>query len=81
MGIWVASAALLSILSFARPAAAHSFPDQRLTLRGSTFEMGLGLGLGHLDVADYTGLGINLELGYGITSAAGVPLPHRPAPG
>jgi hypothetical protein len=69
VGIWAASAALISLLSFVRPASAHSWGSRGLTLPGSTFELGLGLGIGHLDVADYTGLGINLELGYGLTSA------------
>ncbi len=70
MAIWAAGAALLVLTSFVRPAAAYSYFEQPLTLRSSTFELGLGVGLGHLDVADYTGLGINLELGYGITSNA-----------
>jgi hypothetical protein len=67
VGIWAASAALLGLTSFARPASAHSYFEQPLTLRSSNFELGLGLGLGHLDVAGYTGLGINLEIGYGVT--------------
>jgi hypothetical protein len=69
VGIWAASAALLGLTSFVRPALAHSYMARSLTLPGSTFELGLGLGLGHLDVAGYTGLGINLELGYGLSSA------------
>jgi hypothetical protein len=68
-GIWAASAALLVLSLSVRPAAAHSHFARSLTLSGSTFELGLGLGLGHLDIAERTGLGINLELGYGITSA------------
>jgi hypothetical protein len=40
-----------------------------LTLPSSAFELGLGLGLAHRDVADRTGLGINLEIGYGLSSS------------
>jgi hypothetical protein len=68
VGFWAASAALISTISFVRPASAHSWGSRSLTLPGSTFELGLGLGIGHLDRADYTGAGINLELGYGLTS-------------
>jgi hypothetical protein len=75
VGFWAASAALISLTSFARPASAHSWGSRALTLPGSTFELGLGLGLGHLDIAERTGLGVNLELGYGITS--GVELRFR----
>jgi len=72
VGVWAAtSAALLSLTSlfaFARPAWAHSFAQRSLTLPSSAFELGLGLGLAHRSVADYTGLGINLEVGYGLSS-------------
>ncbi|HEY0714937.1 MAG TPA: hypothetical protein VGF45_19815, partial [Polyangia bacterium] len=40
-----------------------------MNLRRDTFELGLGLGFGHRDVSGYDGLGVNLELGYGLTSA------------
>jgi hypothetical protein len=58
----------LGLSSFgARPAAAH-FISRGLMLPASTVELGLGLGLGHLDAIDYTGLGVNMELGYGLSS-------------
>ena len=72
VGVWAASAALLTLTSlgaFVRPASAHSFAQRSLTLPSSAFELGLGLGLAHLDVIDYTGLGINLEVGYGLSSS------------
>jgi hypothetical protein len=62
-------AALIGLGAFARPASAYSFVDRSLTLPGTSFELGLGLGLGHRDVAEFTGLGINLEIAYGLTSA------------
>ncbi len=68
MGVWAAGAALLGLTFHARPVAAHSFAQRSLTLPSSAFELGLGLGLGHRDVSDYTGLGVNLEVGYGVTS-------------
>jgi hypothetical protein len=72
VGIWAASAALLILTSFVppfvRPASAHSFAQRSLTLPSSAFELGLGLGLGHRSVADRTGLGINFEIGYGLSS-------------
>jgi hypothetical protein len=70
----VGAAALVlvtSIAGLARPAAAASFVNRGLTLPGGVFELGLGLGLGHTDAGvtgDYTGLGVNMELGYGLSS-------------
>jgi hypothetical protein len=69
VGVWAASAALLGLTSYARPAAAHSFAQRSLTLPASAFELGLGLGLGHRSVADRTGIGVNLEIGYGLSSS------------
>ncbi len=66
VGLVVAAVLAGSILG-ARPAEAASFINRGLTLPGGTFELGLGLGLGHLDAIDYTGLGVNMELGYGIS--------------
>jgi hypothetical protein len=63
----VVAAVLAGTILGARPAEAASFINRGLTLPGGTFELGLGLGLGHLDAIDYTGLGVNMELGYGIS--------------
>jgi hypothetical protein len=50
-------------------AEAASYASRSLNLPNGTFELGLGAGLGHGGVSEYNGLGINLELGYGISSA------------
>jgi hypothetical protein len=63
----VVAAVLAGNLLGARPAQAASFINRGLTLPASTFELGLGLGFAHLDAIDYTGLGVNMELGYGIS--------------
>jgi hypothetical protein len=68
VGLGVAGAALLFVTGLAAPASATSFANRSLTLPGGTFELGLGLGVGHLDAIGYTGLGVNLELGYGLNS-------------
>ena len=59
---------LCTLLVGARPAAATSPVGRSLNLGGGTFELGLGAGIGHIEPIDYTGLGINFELGYGINS-------------
>ena len=54
-----------------RSAQARSYVNQGLNLPGGTAELGVGLGLGHRQVGDetdYTGLGLNLEFGYGLRS-------------
>lgn len=66
VGLGVVVAVLAGNLLGARPAQAASFINRGLTLPASAFELGLGLGLGHADAIDYTGLGVNMELGYGI---------------
>jgi hypothetical protein len=66
IGLGVVAAVLAGSLLVARPAQAASFINRGLTLPSSTFELGLGLGLAHLDAIDYTGLGVNMELGYGL---------------
>ena len=50
------------------PAQARTFINQGLNLPGNTAELGLGVGIGHRDAIDYTGLGLNLEFGYGLRS-------------
>src|SRR5262245_19314316 len=51
-------------------AAAHAgYITDSINLPRDRFELGIGLGYGHLDVSGYDGLGLNLELGYGLTSA------------
>ena len=62
--------ALLVALVFAlaaQPARATSPVGRSLNLNAGTFELGLGAGIGHREPVDYTGLGLNFELGYGIT--------------
>jgi hypothetical protein len=59
---------VLALALTAGPAAATSPVGRSLNLAAGTFELGLGAGIGHREPIDYTGLGINLELGYGITS-------------
>jgi hypothetical protein len=58
LGVWLA----------AGPAAATSPVGRSLNLSANTFELGLGAGIGHTEPIDYTGLGLNFELGYGINS-------------
>jgi hypothetical protein len=67
VGVGVAAAALL-IVSVAAPARATSYANRSLNLPNGVMELGLGLGVGHLDPIDYTGLGVNMELGYGLNS-------------
>jgi hypothetical protein len=62
----VAAAVLAGSILGARPAQAASFINRGLTLPSGQFELGLGLGLAHLDAIDYTGLGVNMELAYGL---------------
>jgi hypothetical protein len=59
LGVWLA----------AGPAAATSPVGRSLNLSANTFELGLGAGIGHREPIDYTGLGLNFELGYGINSS------------
>jgi hypothetical protein len=56
------------VVGLSAPASARSYASSSLTLPSGTFELGLGLGVGHLDAIDYTGLGINMELGYGLNN-------------
>jgi hypothetical protein len=63
----VAAAALL-IISVAAPARATSYANRSLNLPNGVMELGLGLGVGHSEPIDYTGLGVNMELGYGLNS-------------
>ena len=65
----VVAAVLAGNLLGARPAEAASFINRGLTLPGGQFELGLGLGLAHADygpTTDYTGIGVNMELAYGL---------------
>lgn len=62
------AAVLLGNLQWARPAQAASFINRGLTVPSDSFELGLGLGLSHHDAIDYTGLGVNIELAYGLSS-------------
>jgi hypothetical protein len=64
------TAALLGmVVALAAGTAAATSPVGRsLNLSNGTFELGLGAGIGHREPIDHTGLGINFELGYGITS-------------
>jgi hypothetical protein len=66
--IWGTSLVGLAVLLAAGPAAATSPVGRSLNLNAGTFELGLGAGIGHTEPVDYTGLGLNFELGYGITS-------------
>jgi hypothetical protein len=61
--------ALLAV-SGSAPARAASFVDRGIVLPNGGFELQLGLGLGHdsRPANDATGLGLNLELAYGLTS-------------
>lgn len=63
----LAACAALVLLG-AAPARASSFVGRGLTLPRSAFELGLGAGIGRTDIPDSTGLGVNMELGYGISS-------------
>ena len=66
----VVAAVLAGNLLGARPAEAASFINRGLTLPGGQFELGLGLGLAHADygpTTDYTGIGVNMELAYGLS--------------
>jgi len=49
-------------------AEAASYVQRSLLVRDGQFELGLGVGIGHRDAIDETGLGLNLELGYGMSS-------------
>ena len=49
-------------------AAATSPAARSLNLASGTFELGLGVGMGHREPIDLTGLGLNFELGYGLSS-------------
>jgi hypothetical protein len=64
--ITAAAFALVGTLA-ARPAGATSPAARSLNLSAGTFELGLGAGIGHREPIDYTGFGLNFELGYGIT--------------
>jgi hypothetical protein len=58
----------VALTLLASPAQARSFVNQGLNLPSSVTELGLGAGIGHLDAIDYTGFGLNLELGHGLRS-------------
>lgn len=60
--------ALAGVGVFARPASATAPPFRSLNLPANQFELGLGAGVGHRgDPLNDNGLGVNLELGYGIS--------------
>jgi hypothetical protein len=59
----------LATLGGAATAEAATFINRGLNLPNGQFELGLGLGLGHRSPIGYNGLGLNFELGYGLTSA------------
>ena len=65
-GEMIRALCFVTVLGSAGVAAATSPVDRSLNLKGGQFELGLGLGLAHSPVWDL-GLGINMELGYGIT--------------
>lgn len=58
----------VAVVAWAGDAAASSPVDRSLNLRAGQFELGLGLGLAHHDPYWDLGVGINFELGYGITN-------------
>ena len=66
IGMLVTSALLPIWL--AAPAQA-GYATDAMNLRRDNFELGLGLGYGHRNASGYNGVGINFELGYGLTSA------------
>jgi hypothetical protein len=55
-------------VALAGEAQAASFINRGLNLPRDSWELGLGAGIGHAGAIDYTGFGLNLELGYGINS-------------
>jgi hypothetical protein len=61
-------AVCVPLLALGGQAQAAAFINRGLNLPSSTFELGLGAGIGHLGASDYTGLGLNFELGYGLNS-------------
>jgi hypothetical protein len=71
VGVGVVAAALLSITGLPAPASAASYASRPVNLPNGVFELGLGLGIAHAEFGpstDYTGLGVNLEVGYGLNS-------------
>jgi hypothetical protein len=64
-----ALSAFALLATFLTAPASAGYISDGMNLRRDTFELGLGLGYGHRDVSGYDGLGINLELGYGLTSS------------
>jgi hypothetical protein len=63
----LAATSALALLLAASPASATSPVGRSLNLGAGVFELGLGAGIGHREPVDYTGFGLNFELGYGIT--------------
>jgi hypothetical protein len=63
----LAATSALALSLAASPASATSPVGRSLNLGAGVFELGLGAGIGHREPVDYTGLGLNFELGYGIT--------------
>jgi hypothetical protein len=66
--IAIAIVVAAATLGGATPAQARSYANQGLNLPSSVTELGLGAGIGHLDAIDYTGFGLNLEIGHGLRS-------------
>jgi hypothetical protein len=63
-----AAALVIMVLGLAAPASATSYVNRGLNLRAETFELGLGVGVAHSEPIGDTGVGLNLEVGYGFTS-------------
>jgi hypothetical protein len=66
-------ACLLMTFAFATPGRAEEFVHRDLTLPSGVWALDLGLGIGHINepapMSDVTGLGLNLELKWGLTRA------------
>jgi hypothetical protein len=69
---WRAAGALaltvIGLTTIGGEARAAAFINRGLNLPRDTWELGLGAGIGHIGAIDYTGFGLNLELGYGLNS-------------